>query len=106
MLSIGFGFAVEMAAPPPLTHTHRSFMDGPIEYCMHGVYTIFSALSLVLPFWCLIFTLRLRYEVDRATRDHISELQGQLGAILENKAIHHTSSERYRKVAQQGDETH
>jgi len=89
MLSIGFAFAAELAAPPS-SHVD----DSPLEHALHVAYAVLCALSLVLPFWCLIFTLRIRYEVDRVTKDHVAELQDQLIAVLEQKDIVRNTPQR------------
>eukprot|EP00747_Dinoflagellata_sp_TGD_P166786 gnl/TRDRNA2_/TRDRNA2_190129_c0_seq1.p1 gnl/TRDRNA2_/TRDRNA2_190129_c0~~gnl/TRDRNA2_/TRDRNA2_190129_c0_seq1.p1 ORF type:complete len:378 (+),score=44.43 gnl/TRDRNA2_/TRDRNA2_190129_c0_seq1:130-1263(+) len=83
LLTIGFSF-VATSAMPPKSEEHESHLG---EYTGHGVYTIFSAFSLVFPSWCIIFVLRLRYQVDRATRDYTTQLQAQIGAILDHRRL-------------------
>lgn len=81
LLSIGFAFASEMTSPPPCSPCTS------IEKYLHFTYTLFCALSLVLPFWCLMFTLRIRYEVDHVMKRNVRELQGVLVKILNEKTI-------------------
>lgn len=82
MFGIGFAFAVEGIMPP-----EPERQDSVMETALREVYTILVACSLVLPFWCLVFTLRIRYEVDICLGRHMEDLQQQLVNILMKNTV-------------------
>eukprot|EP00928_Gymnodinium_smaydae_P002499 TRINITY_DN10896_c0_g1_i1.p1 TRINITY_DN10896_c0_g1~~TRINITY_DN10896_c0_g1_i1.p1 ORF type:complete len:578 (+),score=123.33 TRINITY_DN10896_c0_g1_i1:296-2029(+) len=89
MMSIGFGFVVEGTFPPS---SAEELKDWYIPFTGVGVdplviYSFLCAMSLIMPFWCLIFTIRLRYEVDLIVRGHMTELRRQLCNVLKRNKI-------------------
>jgi len=89
MLSIGFGFVTEGTFPPQKA---EELGDWNIPMLSIGVdplavYSFLCAMSLILPFWCLILAIRMRYEVDLIVREHINELRKQLCNVLKKKQI-------------------
>lgn len=80
MLSIGFGFVVEGTFPNPIAD--HSLEQRPLLIA----YSVLAAFSLIFPFWSLVFTLRVRYEVDDMLSDNMEDLQIFLKGIICNSA--------------------
>lgn len=89
MLTLGFGFVVEGTFPPKSAEALANWEIASIGLSVDPlvVYAFLCAMSLVCPFWCLIFTIRMRYEVDLIVRDHMKELKRQLCNVLQKQAM-------------------
>jgi len=87
MLSLGFGFVVEGTFPPHQSEELRNWKIKSIGFSMDPlvIYAILCAASLVCPFWCLVFCIRMRYEVDLIIREHMKELKRQLWTLLKRE---------------------
>jgi len=97
MLSIGFGFVVEGTFPPQKAEELGNWEIPwtPISIGPLAVYSFLCAMSLCMPFWCLIFTIRMRYEVEIIIRGHMSELRRQLCNVLQKKRIQEPQSPEF-----------
>lgn len=89
MLSIGFGFVVEGTFPPNQAESLKDWKIDTIGFSIDPLvaYAILCALSLIFPFWSLVFTIRMRYEVDGVIAAHMTELKRQLCNVLRRKVI-------------------
>uniref|UniRef100_A0A7S4R0T8 Uncharacterized protein n=1 Tax=Alexandrium monilatum TaxID=311494 RepID=A0A7S4R0T8_9DINO len=89
MLSLGFGFVVEGTFPPKTAEELGNWEISSIGFSVDPlvVYAFLCAMSLVCPFWCLIFTIRMRYEVDLIIREHMKELKRQLCNVIQKKEM-------------------
>lgn len=87
MLSLGFGFVVEGTFPPQESENLKDWTITAIGFSIDPlvVYAILCAMSLICPFWSLILTIRMRYEVDLIIREHMSDLKKQLSKMLYSK---------------------
>eukprot|EP00929_Paragymnodinium_shiwhaense_P054281 TRINITY_DN27196_c0_g2_i1.p1 TRINITY_DN27196_c0_g2~~TRINITY_DN27196_c0_g2_i1.p1 ORF type:complete len:633 (+),score=59.15 TRINITY_DN27196_c0_g2_i1:235-1899(+) len=100
MLSIGFGFVVEGTFPPEKAEElgHWKCETLGIDISPLTVYSFLCALSLCFPFWCLIFTIRMRYEVELIIHGHMSELRKQLGNVLKKRKMIDPDSEVSQEI--------
>eukprot|EP00929_Paragymnodinium_shiwhaense_P006983 TRINITY_DN110938_c0_g1_i1.p1 TRINITY_DN110938_c0_g1~~TRINITY_DN110938_c0_g1_i1.p1 ORF type:complete len:582 (-),score=67.03 TRINITY_DN110938_c0_g1_i1:148-1893(-) len=89
MLSIGFGFVVEGTFPPQKAEELGNWKCETLGIDVDPlcVYSFLCALSLCFPFWCLIFTIRMRYEVELIIHGHMSELRRQLANVLKKRKM-------------------
>lgn len=113
MLSLGFGFVVEGTFPPHRSEQLQKWTIESIGFSVSPlvVYAFLCAMSLVCPFWCLVFSIRMRYEVDLIIREHMKELKRQLWNVLKkddqgsscsttgNRAAGSTSLEGDRRIS-------
>lgn len=85
MLSIGFGFVVDGTFPP---RKAERLADWPLlNVDPLVVYSFLAALSLVFPFWSLVFGVRMRYELEHELATHIKEFKKQLFNVLDEKRV-------------------
>lgn len=89
MLSIGFGFVVEGTFPPNQAESLKDWKIDTIGFSIDPLvaYAILCALSLIFPFWSLVFTIRMRYEVDGVIAAHMTALKRQLSNVLGRRYI-------------------
>jgi len=87
MMSIGFGFVVEGTFPPAKSEELGNWDMIIVSVDPLAVYSFLCAFSLICPFWCLIFTIRMRYEVETIVSEHMSALRGQLCNVLDRKDL-------------------
>jgi len=76
MLATGFGFVVEGSYPSQLADRD------PDQQPWLVVYSCLMAMSLIFPFWSVIFTLRVRHEVDDVLSNFVQHLRQALSEII------------------------
>mmetsp|Transcript_57458 Transcript_57458/g.159030 ORF Transcript_57458/g.159030 Transcript_57458/m.159030 type:complete len:477 (+) Transcript_57458:55-1485(+) len=87
MLSLGFGFVVEGTFPPKTAEALQNWELWFFSVDPLVVYAFLASMSLICPLWCVIFTIRMRYQVDSIVREHMKELKRQLCNILKKQQI-------------------
>lgn len=92
MFSIGFGFVVEGTFPPSERDDDGHILEDGHKYTWWQqmflrVYAMLCTTSLCFPFWCMIFTMYIRQEVEECIYSIMSDLQRHLLEALKTAAI-------------------
>lgn len=109
MFSIGFGFVVEGTFPPSERDDDGHILEDGHKYnfwqhIFLRVYAMLCTTSLCFPFWCMIFTMYIRQEVEECIYKIMADLQKHLLEALKTAATEEFDDPAAADANESGDE--